>query len=74
MLQMDYHKILFELTIYFLLYKKLNYSKYKELILYNNKLITNIEDYKPRDFILENLSMEVCENKLIETINNLNCK
>ena len=39
-----------------------------------NKLITNIEDYKPRDFILENLSMEVCENKLIETINNLNCK
>jgi hypothetical protein len=33
-----------------------------------NKLITNIEHYKPREFILENLSMEVCENKLIEII------
>jgi hypothetical protein len=33
-----------------------------------NKFITNIEHYKPREFILENLSMEVCENKLIEII------
>jgi len=38
-----------------------------------NKIITNIEHYKPREFILENLSMEVCENKLIETIDNINC-
>jgi len=37
-----------------------------------NKFINNIEHYKPREFILENLSMEVCENKLIETINNIN--
>jgi hypothetical protein len=36
-----------------------------------NKFINNIEHYKPREFILENLSMEVCENKLIETINNI---
>jgi glycosyltransferase involved in cell wall biosynthesis len=37
-----------------------------------NKFINNIEHYKSREFILENLSMEVCENKLIETINNIN--
>lgn len=34
-----------------------------------DKFISNIEHYKPDEFILENLSMEVCENKLIETIN-----
>lgn len=38
-----------------------------------DKFTKNIENYKPREFILENLSMEVCENKLIETINNINC-
>jgi hypothetical protein len=37
---------------------------------YDN-FIKNIENYKPREFILENLSMEVCETKLIETINNI---
>jgi hypothetical protein len=37
-----------------------------------DKFIKNIENYKPREFILENLSMEVCEKKLIETINNIN--
>jgi glycosyltransferase involved in cell wall biosynthesis len=37
-----------------------------------DKFIKNIENYKPRDFVLENLSMEICENKLIETINNIN--
>jgi hypothetical protein len=36
-----------------------------------NKFINNIENFKPRKFILENLSMEVCEKKLIETINNI---
>jgi len=35
------------------------------------KFTKNIENYRPREFILENLSMEVCENKLIETINNI---
>jgi hypothetical protein len=37
-----------------------------------NKFMKNIEYYEPREFILENLSMEVCENKLMETINNIN--
>lgn len=36
-----------------------------------NKFIENIESYKPREFILNNLSIEVCENKLIEFINNM---
>jgi hypothetical protein len=36
-----------------------------------NKLIENINNYKPREFILENLSIEKCENKLIKLINNL---
>jgi hypothetical protein len=36
-----------------------------------NKFINNIEHYKPREFILENLSMEICEKKLIETINDI---
>lgn len=33
--------------------------------------IKNIENYRPREFILENLSVKVCENKLIEFINNM---
>jgi glycosyltransferase involved in cell wall biosynthesis len=37
-----------------------------------NKFIFNIENYRPREYILENLSMEVCEKKLIDTINNIN--
>ena len=36
-----------------------------------NKFIENINNYKPREFILENLSVDVCENKLIEFINNM---
>ena len=36
-----------------------------------NKFIENIENYRPREFILENLSIEVCENKLIDVINNM---
>ena len=37
-----------------------------------NKFIFNIEKYRPREYILENLSMEICEKKLIDTINNIN--
>jgi glycosyltransferase involved in cell wall biosynthesis len=33
-----------------------------------NKFISNLENYKPREFILENLSIDVCEKKLIEFI------
>lgn len=36
-----------------------------------NKFIENLNNYKPREFILDNLSIEVCENKLIEVINNM---
>jgi hypothetical protein len=36
-----------------------------------NKFICNIKNYKPREFILENLSVEVCENKLMEVVNNM---
>ena len=36
-----------------------------------NKFIENINNYKPREFILENLSIDVCETKLIDLINNM---
>lgn len=36
-----------------------------------NIFINKLETYNPREFILENLSINVCENKLIETINNM---
>jgi glycosyltransferase involved in cell wall biosynthesis len=32
---------------------------------------SRLYNYKPREFILENLSMEVCEIKFIETIENI---
>lgn len=37
-----------------------------------DRFINNIENYNPRKFIVDNLSIEACENKLIETINNMN--
>lgn len=36
-----------------------------------NKFIENIQNYKPREFILENLSTDACENRLIEFIDNM---
>jgi len=36
-----------------------------------SRFIKNIENYRPREFIVENLSVEVCENKLIETIKSI---
>jgi glycosyltransferase involved in cell wall biosynthesis len=36
-----------------------------------NKFITNLSNYKPREFILENLSIEKCEQKLINIIQNI---
>ena len=35
------------------------------------QFIDNIENYRPREFIVENLSVEACENKLIETIESI---
>lgn len=37
----------------------------------HNKLLNNIHNYRPREFILENLSVDVCESKLIEMINSM---
>jgi hypothetical protein len=39
-----------------------------ELEVTYNKFINNLENYRPREFIIENLSFDKCENKLIETI------
>jgi hypothetical protein len=36
-----------------------------------NKLISNIETYKPREFILDNLSIEKCANKFINLVNSI---
>jgi hypothetical protein len=35
-----------------------------------NKFLSKIKTYKPREYILENLSIDVCEKKFIELINN----
>ena len=37
-----------------------------------NKFITNLPKYKPREFILENLTFDICEKKLINLIENIN--
>lgn len=42
-----------------------------ELEIVYNKFINNIENYKPREFILENLSTSICENRFIEFVNNM---
>lgn len=46
---------------------------YKESELENtfDKLIQNINNYNPRKFILENLSIEICEERLINFINSM---
>jgi hypothetical protein len=36
-----------------------------------NLFLSKLNSYKPREFIINNLSVEVCENKLIELVNNL---
>ena len=36
-----------------------------------NKFITNLTEYKPREYILENISIEKCEEKIINLINNM---
>jgi len=35
------------------------------------KFFINLENYRPREFVLENLSMEVCEKRFINLINKL---
>ena len=36
-----------------------------------DKFITNLQNYKPREYILENLSIEQCEKKFIDVINKI---
>jgi glycosyltransferase involved in cell wall biosynthesis len=36
-----------------------------------NKFINNVNNYKPRDYIINNLSIKKCEEKLIELVNNI---
>ena len=36
-----------------------------------NTFLSKLETYQPRDFILENLTFDICETKLINTINNI---
>jgi glycosyltransferase involved in cell wall biosynthesis len=48
------------------------FTDFGELEEVHNKLLNNIQNYKPREFILEKLSINVCENKLINIINNIN--
>ena len=36
-----------------------------------NRFIERLETYNPREFILENLSVDVCENRFIKYINNM---
>lgn len=35
------------------------------------KFINKLEQYKPREFIVENLSIDVCENRLIDVVNKI---
>ena len=34
--------------------------------------VSKLDQYKPRDFIIENLSIEKCEDKLLEVIDKIN--
>jgi len=36
-----------------------------------NTFISKLETYKPREYILENLTMKICEQKLIQLVNNI---
>lgn len=36
-----------------------------------NKFITNLSQYKPREYILENISIEKCEEKFIDLVNKI---
>jgi len=37
-----------------------------------NTFLNRLETYKPREYILENLSMDICEKKFIDMINEIN--
>lgn len=45
-----------------------NFTELNELNATFEKFISKLNDYKPREYILENLSFDKCKNKLIELI------
>ncbi len=47
------------------------FYKIEELEEKYNLFLSKIETYKPREFILENLSFDICEEKFINIINNM---
>jgi glycosyltransferase involved in cell wall biosynthesis len=47
------------------------FYKSEEFVKTFETFLSKLDTYKPREFILENLSEEVCEIKLINTINNI---
>ena len=47
------------------------FYKQEEFINTYNKFINNIKNYKPREYILENLSVEKCGEKFIDLIKNI---
>lgn len=49
---------------------ELFYNEDEFQIIYNT-FLQNIENYRPREFILENLSVDVCENRFIKYINDI---
>jgi len=48
-----------------------SFINYNELYFIFDKFINNLNNYKPREYILENLSIEKCNEKLIELINKI---
>jgi glycosyltransferase involved in cell wall biosynthesis len=47
------------------------FYKFDELENTFNTFLSKLETYKPREYILENLTMKLCEKKLIEIIKNI---
>lgn len=48
-----------------------SFTNIKEMSIAIDKLIENINTYKPREYILENLSIEKCGEKFINLVNNM---
>ncbi len=48
-----------------------SFTNIQDILSIFNKFIENINAYKPREFILENLSIEKCSEKFINLVNNM---
>lgn len=47
------------------------FTKSEEMAIVFEQFISNIENYHPRDYILKHLSVDVCENRFIEAIDEI---